>query len=70
MGPFSQVATISVFLYFASSLFGAQYLQPQDENLDKDTFPHLKVDFSTKDQYRLHTPDLYVPFFTIIEFIR
>ena len=32
---------MSVFMYFGTSLFAAQYLVPQEEYLDKETFPHL-----------------------------
>lgn len=31
--------------------------------------PDLDISFSTTDPYDQHTPDFYVPFFTIIEFL-
>ncbi len=79
-------------MYFATSLFGAQYLVPQDTYVDNSTFPHLSgkkrggrknlrrkisfrniffsgISFSISDQYKPHTPYLYIPFFTILEFV-
>ena len=34
-----------------------------------DTFPHIMVPFSTEEPFISHTPDVYIPFFTLIEFI-
>ena len=34
-----------------------------------DTFPHITVPFSTEEPFISHTPDVYIPFFTLIEFI-
>ncbi len=66
---YTQVATISVFLYFLTSLFACQYLIPDVEAMDNVTFVHINVSFSTVDPWKPHTPDVFVPFFTIIEFI-
>eukprot|EP00094_Tigriopus_californicus_P009661 TCALIF_09314-PA protein Name:"Similar to Best3 Bestrophin-3 (Mus musculus)" AED:0.15 eAED:0.16 QI:0/0.2/0/1/0.6/0.5/6/0/983 len=66
---YTQVATLSVFSYFFSSLFACQYLIPEDKTVDTETFPHLNVSFSTLKPFDLHTPDIYVPVFTILEFI-
>ena len=37
--------------------------------MDNVTFTTINVSFSTVEPWILHTPDIYVPFFTIIEFI-
>lgn len=66
---YTQVATLSVFAYFLTSLFAAQFLIPQEGGSDNTTFPDLNIKFAVDDPYRLHTPDVYVPFFTILEFI-
>lgn len=34
-----------------------------------ETFPHISVPFSTEEPFIFHTPDVYIPFFTLIEFI-
>ena len=36
---------------------------------DMETFPDISVKFSTDDPFSAHTPDVYLPFFTIIEFV-
>ena len=64
-----QVATISVFSYLFASLFACQFLVPGEANVDTETFPHLNVSFSVTDPFDQHTPDFYVPFFTILEFL-
>ena len=51
------MATLSVFLYFGTSLFAAQYLIPQEEYLDRETFPHLPGDFR---QHRLKISDEFI----------
>ncbi len=66
---YTQVANISVFTYFGVSLFAAQNLLPDEENRD-DIFPEWpNISMATTDPFRNHTPDLFVPVFTIIEFI-
>ena len=65
----AQVATLSVFSYFFFSLFGSQYLVPHNEAQDTKTFPILKIEFSTDDPYDKHTPYMFLPYFTILEFI-
>ena len=69
---YTQVATISVNLYFLAALFGRQYLIPKTNNgnlnLDEsELFPDLLIPYSTKIPYESHTPDLFIPFFTLIE---
>ena len=36
---------------------------------DAETFPETGVNFSTEDPFNSHTPNIYIPFFTLIEFI-
>ena len=66
---YTQVATLSVFLYSMASLFSAQYLIPQDAAKDNTTFPDLNIHFSIVLPYIPHTPDVYFPFFTMIELL-
>lgn len=70
---YAQVATLSVYAYFFYSIFGAQYLIPQEGVLDTKTFPNItttaKAFFATTDPMNLHTPYLYFPFFSSFEFI-
>ena len=67
---YTQVATISVFMYFVAALFGRQYLVPQSSHLDNTTFPASDISMSIyKSPFRDHTPDFYFPFFTIVEFL-
>ena len=67
---YTQVASISVFLYFLAALFGRQYLVPQMGHLDNTTFSasDIRTAINTS-PFKDHTPDFYFPFFTIIEFI-
>ena len=69
---YTQVATISVNLYFLAALFGRQYLIPKTNNGnlnfdESELFPDLLIPYSTKIPYESHTPDLFIPFFTLIE---
>ncbi|XP_040563588.1 bestrophin-3 [Lepeophtheirus salmonis] len=67
---YTQVANVSVFFYFFVSLFGRQYLIPRENEDDSSIFPHLKnISFSRTEPFIKHTPDFYLPVFTIIEFI-
>ena len=66
---YTQVATLSVYSYLFMSMFTHQYLLPDGENLDRDTFPSLNITFSTSETYLKHTPDIYIPIFGILEFI-
>jgi len=66
---FLKVATLSVFAYFFFSLFAAQYLIPHENSKDEVTFPLLEISFSTVDPFNKHTPNMIVPYFTILEFI-
>ena len=67
---YTQVASISVFLYFLAALFGRQYLVPQPSHLDNTTFPASNISTSIHSSpFKDHTPDFYFPFFTIVEFL-
>ena len=63
---YTQVATISVYLFFLSALFGRQYLIPLKED---ETFPNVSVPFSITEDFKNHTPDFYIPLFTLIEMV-
>ena len=68
---------------FSFALFGAQDLIPQEEVQDTLTFPNISDPsfpsrmnktwspwfFSTTDPMKHHTPSMYFPFFTTLEFI-
>ena len=70
---YTQVASFSVYAYFLFSLFGAQYLIPQDDVQDRKTFPNISNSeqgfFSNEDPMKAHTPYLFFPFFSALEFI-
>ena len=63
---YTQVAMISVYIYFLSALFGRQYLIPR---VDDKIFPNVTIPFSNTEDYKRHTPDFYIPFFTLIEML-
>ena len=63
-----QVASFSVFLYFFAALFGRQYLIPSDKGSDTMMFPNLSIPFSSTLPFKNHTPDFYIPLFTLAEF--
>ena len=52
-----------------ASLFACQFLRPSSDYLDPDMFPTLNISFSKDDPYDRHTPDVKIPYFTLIEFI-
>ena len=66
---YTQVATVSVFVYCIAALFGRQYLQPSEEGLNPEIFPHTNVTFASGKPFSTHTPDFYLPFFTFIELL-
>ena len=65
---YTQVATFSVFAYFIAALFGRQYLMPREEGRNMIMFPNLNVTYASETPFNMHTPDFYVPFFSLIEF--
>ena len=66
---YTQVATLSVYSYMFMALFSGQYLKPQDPETDTETFPNIGISFSRVAPFSSHTPDLYVPVVTILEFV-
>ena len=66
---YTQVATFAVYTYFLVGLFAGQYLIPNTCCQDNSTFPAIDISFSNEDPYMKHTPDMYVPIFTIVAFI-
>ena len=52
-----------------SALFGRQYLIPRDEHDDNHIFPNVTIPFSISQPFVDHTPDFYVPFFTLAEML-
>jgi len=63
---YTQVATLSVYAYLFSSVFGHQFLEPRGNSLDKTTFGLLNITTSDKTSYLDHTPVIYVPIFPIL----
>jgi bestrophin-2 len=61
------VITFTIYTYLFSNLFGHQYLEPRDSG-DK-MFEELGVGFSPSGPLASHTPVVYIPIYTIIEFI-
>ena len=70
---YTQVASFSVYAYFLFSLFGSQYLIPQEDVQDRKTFPNISNSdqgfFANDDPMKNHTPYLFFPFFSALEFI-
>ena len=65
---YTQVATVAVVFYFSACLLGRQYLIPTNEDMsDIKLFPNLTIPFAYGNPYENHTPDFYIPFFTLIE---
>ena len=64
-----QVATLSVMAYFFACLFGRQYLVPREGVNPIVEFDALNITFSVTEPYSSHSPNMYIPFFTILEFI-
>ena len=40
---YTQVASVSVFVYFLAALFGRQFLEPQPAHRDNATFPNISI---------------------------
>ena len=70
---YTQVATISVYLYFFALLFGRQYLNPEEDEWRKpgDIYDinNSTLIYYLKGPYNAHTPDFYLPIFTLVEFL-
>ena len=61
------------FFYFVACLFGRQYLYPRDSISPTVEFDAMNVThaakFAISGPYANHSPNLYFPFFTILEFL-
>uniref|UniRef100_A0A0K2SXU1 Bestrophin homolog n=1 Tax=Lepeophtheirus salmonis TaxID=72036 RepID=A0A0K2SXU1_LEPSM len=66
---YTQVAVFSVYCYFLASLFGKQYLIPNETQINENAFPHSNVTFATLSPWQNHTPDFFIPIFTFVEFL-
>ena len=57
---YSQTITIATFLYFAAALIGSQWVSPENPEMFREIYgaPDL-----------LSKMDLFLPFFTIIQFV-
>ena len=72
---YTQVATISVYIYFLAALFGRQYLIPNSKDPDFKSSGNVynvtnsTLDYYLKAPYRDHSPDFQIPFFTVVEFL-
>ena len=72
---YTQVVTISVYIYFLAALFGRQYLTPHsdDTNFNKpgDAYEVKGTSYMLyfKEPYKDHSPDFHFPFFTCVEFL-
>jgi hypothetical protein len=72
---YTQVATISVYIYFLAALFGRQYLIPDSKDPDFKSYGDVynvtdsTLDYYLKAPYRDHSPDFQIPFFTVVEFL-
>ena len=67
------MATINIFFYFVACLFGRQFLYPRDSisptvEFDAMNATHAAT-FAVSGPYANHSPNMYVPFFTIFEFL-
>ena len=66
---YTQVATFAVYSYFFVGLFAGQFLITRPLEQDDAPFPAINISYSSQDPYMKHTPDMYFPIFTILEFI-
>ena len=57
-----------MYTYLFANLFGHQYLEPRDQE-KADLFKELGVSISKEKPYDLHTPVVFIPVFTLIEFV-
>ena len=64
---YTQVATLSVYVYMSMSIFGSQYLQVPEAY--KSAAYNDTISFSDKPPFDKHTPDFFFPFYAIFEFI-
>ena len=66
-----QIATLAVFTHFVATLFGRQFLIPNEKIQDRLIFPNMTdfIHYSARWPFTNHSPDFYIPIFTFIEFI-
>ncbi len=71
---YTQVVTISVYAYFCAALFGRQNLYPSEgaegnmTNSETDPlFANSSIFYTRLGPFAEHTPDMYVPLFTLLE---
>ena len=65
---YTQVVNITTYFYFMAALLGRQYLEPPESSRDQ-RFNQTSITMSDKAPFVHHTPDFWVPFFTIFEFV-
>ena len=69
------MATLTIFFYFLACLFGRQYLYPREfiqQNITISSnvkYDAINATFAATGPYANHSPDMYIPFFTIFEFV-
>ena len=66
---YTQVATFAVYAYFFIGLFAGQFLIPNKYSQDNSTFPNIPISYSSQEPFVHHTPNMYIPIFSILEFI-
>ena len=72
---YTQIANFSVYMYVFVSLFACQFLHPPECEVDDieclidSHFKDTGIHFSSKPPFDDHTPDIIVPWFTMVEFI-
>ena len=67
------MTSISIFFYFLACLFGRQFLSPREAISPTVEYSAMNATqagiFAIAGPYANHSPDMYVPLFTIFEFI-
>ena len=70
---YTQVATFAVYAYFAAELFVGQFFVHESKmNAHNSTISQnvtASYDIRKLDQYWIHFPDVYIPVYSILEFI-
>ena len=61
---------MAVFTYFASCLFGRQFLLPNHAALDNANFPNAtSIPYAPEPPFDEHTPGFVIPVSTLIELV-
>ena len=63
------MTSISSFFYFLACLFGRQFLYPRETISPTVEFNATNATIAVAGPYANHSPYMYVPFFTLFEFI-